>query len=74
MAIDVEEPDGVSVIADPALGQSLTQWRRLPTGRQLGQLAAPGLDLRRAVEPEQDPLSLPLSPSRYREDRRRPFV
>ena len=55
MAIDVEEPDRVRVVADPALGQSLTERRGLPPGRQLRQLAPQGLDLGRAVEPEQDP-------------------
>jgi hypothetical protein len=54
MTIDVEEPDGVCLVTHPALGQSLTERRRLPAGRQLCQLAPQGLDLGRAVEPEQD--------------------
>jgi Oligopeptide/dipeptide transporter, C-terminal region len=54
MAIDVEEPNGVRLVADSPPGQPLTERRGLPPDRQLPELAQ-GLGLGRAVEAEQDP-------------------
>ena len=53
VAVDVQEPHGLRVLADPALREPLAELRGLPPRGQLPELAAQGLHLGRSVEPQQ---------------------
>ena len=55
VAVHVEQAHGLGVVADPALRQPLAELCGLSPRGQLPELAAQGLHLGRAVEPQQHP-------------------